>query len=93
MAPPPDARPPNATSCHHSADKDGRVTGAEAKTLFPRSRLSQQSLAVVWSLCDEDKTGFIDLENFDKAMELITMAQAGRPVSNEQWLLQLKVLS
>jgi Cytoskeletal-regulatory complex EF hand len=73
------------------ADKDGKITGQEAKEMFPRSRLPQHRLATIWALCDDRKKGALGFDDFVKAMELISLAQAGREVTEKEWLLQQKV--
>lgn len=70
---------------HVDADKDGRVTGTDAKGLFPRARLPQKQLAQVWALSDQARRGYLDYDAFCKAMELITLAQSGLEVSEREW--------
>jgi Cytoskeletal-regulatory complex EF hand len=59
--------------------------------MFPRSRLPQHKLAAIWALCDEQKHGNLRFDEFVKAMELISIAQAGQDVTEKQWLLRQKV--
>ena len=59
--PPPYAITPDEHVKYHSlfaqydGDKDGYVTGLEAKTIFSKSGLSQDVLKMVWVLADDDK--------------------------------------
>lgn len=73
------------------ADSDGKITGADSKALFPRSRLPQKTLAAVWQLCDDKRQGALEMADFVKAMELISLAQAGEAVTDEQWLISSPV--
>lgn len=75
----------------HTVDGDGRVTGQECKALFPRAHLSQKTLAHVWALSDQAGRGFLDIDAFCKAMELISMAQSEQPLSEDNWRRQQQV--
>ena len=74
-----------------SADHDGRITSAQAKEILPRSRLPQHKLAAVWGLADSGKSGYLGLEEFVKACELISLGQGGSEISDKAWLTQIKV--
>jgi len=65
-------------------DKDGRLRGGDAVTFFERSGLSRTVLAQVWALADRRKEGFLDLDRFELAMELISMAQDGKEVTRDE---------
>jgi len=64
-------------------DKDGFVNGNEAVAFFSRSRLPQPTLAKVWALSDKQRRGVLDLEDFVTSMKLISLAQAGKPISSD----------
>ncbi|GBF89658.1 hypothetical protein Rsub_02828 [Raphidocelis subcapitata] len=68
------------------SDADGRLTGADAVTLFKRSGLSKDLLARVWDLSNTTRSGFLDRAAFHKAMDLISIAQQGGEVSREAYL-------
>ena len=62
--------------------KNGKVTGAEAKAFFKRTRLPSSVLARIWGAADEKKKGYLRLPEFCNAMWLVALAQAGvSPVS------------
>ncbi|GFR42201.1 hypothetical protein Agub_g3092, partial [Astrephomene gubernaculifera] len=71
------------------ADRDGRVTGADAVAFFGRSGLPREVLATVWELANDRRLGYLDRLAFHKAMDLIALAQSGRPVSKENYLAQI----
>ncbi|KAK2080274.1 hypothetical protein QBZ16_000127 [Prototheca wickerhamii] len=66
-------------------DRDGRLTGSDAVTFFQRSGLSRELLAKVWAQADYTRRGYLDLPAFAKAMDLISLAQAGLPLSQDSY--------
>lgn len=68
-----------------SADRDGRLTGSDAVTFFQRSGLSRELLAKVWAQADYTRRGYLDLPAFAKAMDLISLAQTGLPLSQDSY--------
>jgi len=66
------------------ADCDGRLTGGDAVAFFVRSGLDRGTLAKVWSLADNRRQGFLDVNGFIKAMEFISLAQNGMEVTQEE---------
>eukprot|EP00210_Caulerpa_lentillifera_P006452 g6164.t1 len=65
------------------SDNDGRLRGDDAVKFFERSGLTRDLLAQVWALSDRKKEGFLSLDRFQTAMELISMAQNGSPLTIE----------
>ncbi|KAJ1992434.1 Intersectin 1 (SH3 domain protein) [Dimargaris cristalligena] len=62
------------------SDHDGLLTRAEAKAIFLRSCLSEDTLGDIWSLCDRDRRGKLSQHEFAIAMYLIDETLAGEPV-------------
>jgi len=71
--------------CDRPPDNDGRITGQDAVQFFSRSGLHREQLARVWSLAENTKQGFLTKVTFGKAMKLISLAQAGKPITNESF--------
>ncbi|CAG9460608.1 unnamed protein product [Pedinophyceae sp. YPF-701] len=65
------------------SDRDGRLTGPDAVQFFNRSGLPRHVLSRVWALADSQRQGFLDMTGFEKAMDLITLAQSGAVLSAE----------
>ncbi|KAM3141010.1 hypothetical protein pb186bvf_006811 [Paramecium bursaria] len=55
----------------------GYVTAAEAKSLFQKSQLPQQSLVEIWKLTDTGHKGYLFKNEFIVAMHLISLARKG----------------
>jgi Ca2+-binding EF-hand superfamily protein len=64
-------------------DKDGLVSGDEARGLFMASNLSSNILAHVWNLCDSQKKGKLNVEQFALAMYLIAEKVRGKELPTE----------
>ena len=64
---------------------DGIVTGEVAVSLFPKAKLSENTLGEIWAMADTENRGFLLQEDFAKAMRLIGHFQSrpGQPLSNE----------
>ncbi|XP_046850941.1 epidermal growth factor receptor substrate 15-like 1 isoform X2 [Xenia sp. Carnegie-2017] len=58
-------------------DNDNFVTGDEVKSIFMASGLSQLLLAHIWSLCDVNNSGRLNVEQFCLAMFLIQQKVKG----------------
>ncbi|GLC45016.1 hypothetical protein PLESTM_001675900 [Pleodorina starrii] len=71
------------------SDRDGRVTGGDAVAFFGRSGLPREVLATVWDLANDRRLGYLDRMAFHKAMDLISLAQSGQPVSKDGYLAQI----
>ncbi|XP_031131030.1 EH domain-containing protein 1-like [Ipomoea triloba] len=70
------------------SDGDGRVTGNDATKLFGMSNLSKPQLKQVWALADSKRQGFLGINEFTTAMQLISLAQEGEELNSD--LLNLK---
>ncbi|XP_073124847.1 EH domain-containing protein 1-like [Henckelia pumila] len=65
------------------SDGDGRLTGADATKFFSMSNLSREDLKLVWAIADTKRQGFLGLKEFVTAMQLISLAQAGRTLTSD----------
>lgn len=63
------------------SDGDGRITGNDATKFFAMSKLSRSELKQVWAIADSKRQGFLSLEKFITAMQLVSLAQAGNELS------------
>ncbi|CAI5466998.1 unnamed protein product [Closterium sp. Yama58-4] len=63
------------------ADRDGRISGAEAVAFFQGCGLPQMTLAKVWQYADSRQAGFLHRPEFFHALRLITVAQSGRDIN------------
>ncbi|KAG0621415.1 hypothetical protein M758_3G018000 [Ceratodon purpureus] len=63
------------------ADGDGRLTGNDAVKFFSLSQLPRTELKQVWAIADEKRQGFLGFKEFVSAMQVISLAQAGKDVS------------
>lgn len=63
----------------------GILTGETLKTLFAQSGLSAQQLSQIWSICDTDNTGFLNVDQFNAAMRMIGHLQVNptQPITLE----------
>lgn len=71
------------------SDQDGRVTGKDAVDFFGKSGLNRDVLAKVWELANSNRLGYLDRPSFQRAMELITLAQSGAEVTKENYMAAL----
>jgi epidermal growth factor receptor substrate 15 len=64
---------------------DGIVTGEVAVSLFPKAKLSENTLGEIWAMADIENRGFLLQEDFAKAMRLIGHFQSNprQPLSND----------
>ncbi|PKA50641.1 hypothetical protein AXF42_Ash017980 [Apostasia shenzhenica] len=62
---------------------DGRITGNDALKFFSMSNLSRSELKQVWAIADAKRQGFLDLQEFISAMQLISFAQAGEDITQD----------
>ncbi|XP_057421157.1 EH domain-containing protein 1-like [Lotus japonicus] len=63
------------------SDGDGRITGNDATKFFALSNLSRSQLKQVWAIADTKRQGFLGLQEFVTAMQLVSLAQAGYDIS------------
>ncbi|KQK23831.1 epidermal growth factor receptor substrate 15 [Brachypodium distachyon] len=61
-------------------DRDGKITGTEARTLFLSWRLPRDVLKQVWDLSDQDNDGMLSLREFCIALYLMERHRAGTPL-------------
>ncbi|GLT82518.1 hypothetical protein SLE2022_008830 [Rubroshorea leprosula] len=61
-------------------DRDGRITGEEARNLFLSWRLPREVLKQVWDLSDQDNDSMLSLREFCTALYLMERYREGRPL-------------
>ncbi|PWA48410.1 EF-hand domain pair [Artemisia annua] len=61
-------------------DRDGKITGEEARTLFLSWRLPREILKQVWELSDQDNDSMLSLKEFCIALYLMERYREGRPL-------------
>ncbi|KAL2608153.1 hypothetical protein R1flu_026726 [Riccia fluitans] len=62
-------------------DQDGRLTGPDAVKFFSLSQLPRADLKQVWAVADVKRQGFLGFKEFVTAMQVISLAQTGNPIS------------
>ncbi|KAE9606369.1 putative EH domain-containing protein [Lupinus albus] len=65
------------------SDSDGRITGSDATKFFSMSNLSRQDLKQVWAIADSKRQGYLGFAEFIIAMQLVSLAQSGLPVTHD----------
>ncbi|XP_055824493.1 EH domain-containing protein 1-like isoform X2 [Solanum dulcamara] len=65
------------------SDGDGRLTGGDATKFFAMSNLPRPELKQVWAIADSKRQGFLSFRDFVVGMQLVSLAQAGRAVTND----------
>ncbi|KAG0451555.1 hypothetical protein HPP92_026166 [Vanilla planifolia] len=61
-------------------DRDGKITGEEARNLFLSWRLPREVLKQVWDLADQDSDSMLSLREFSIALYLMERYREGRPL-------------
>ncbi|OVA00637.1 EPS15 homology (EH) [Macleaya cordata] len=61
-------------------DRDGRITGEQARNLFLSWRLPREVLKQVWDLSDQDNDSMLSLREFCTALYLMERYREGRPL-------------
>ncbi|XP_035540783.1 epidermal growth factor receptor substrate 15-like 1 isoform X1 [Juglans regia] len=61
-------------------DRDGKITGGEARNLFLSWRLPREILKQVWDLSDQDNDSMLSLGEFCIALYLMERYREGRPL-------------
>nr|GLL37143.1 epidermal growth factor receptor substrate 15 isoform X1 [Ipomoea trifida] len=61
-------------------DRDGRITGEQARNLFLSWRLPREVLKQVWDLADQDNDSMLSLREFCIALYLMERYREGRPI-------------
>ncbi|XP_022994697.1 EH domain-containing protein 1-like [Cucurbita maxima] len=69
--------------CLADSDGDGRVSGNDAIQFFSMSHLSRAELKQVWAIADSKRQGYLGFNEFVRAMQLISLAQAGYELNSE----------
>nr|VDD07060.1 unnamed protein product [Brassica rapa] len=62
------------------SDRDGRITGEQARNLFLSWRLPREVLKHVWELSDQDKDTMLSLREFCISLYLMERYKEGRPL-------------
>nr|XP_025608506.1 EH domain-containing protein 1 isoform X3 [Arachis hypogaea] len=65
------------------SDGDSRITGSDATKFFAMSNLSRQDLKQVWAIADSKRQGYLGFAEFIIAMQLISLAQSGQPITQD----------
>ncbi|XP_044482199.1 epidermal growth factor receptor substrate 15-like isoform X2 [Mangifera indica] len=61
-------------------DRDGKITGEQARNLFLSWRLPREVLKQVWDLSDQDNDSMLSLKEFCIALYLMERFREGRPL-------------
>ncbi|PKA47753.1 hypothetical protein AXF42_Ash014530 [Apostasia shenzhenica] len=61
-------------------DRDGKITGEQARNLFLSWRLPREVLKQVWDLADQDSDSMLSLREFCIALYLMERYREGRPL-------------
>ncbi|GMI68966.1 Arabidopsis thaliana EH domain containing protein 2 [Hibiscus trionum] len=61
-------------------DRDGKITGDQARSLFLSWRLPREVLKQVWDLSDQDNDSMLSLREFCTALYLMERYREGRPL-------------
>ncbi|KAF8405559.1 hypothetical protein HHK36_010466 [Tetracentron sinense] len=61
-------------------DRDGKITGEQARNLFLSWRLPREVLKQVWDLSDQDSDSMLSLKEFCTALYLMERYREGRPL-------------
>ncbi|CAA0821066.1 Calcium-binding EF hand family protein [Striga hermonthica] len=61
-------------------DRDGKITGEQARNLFFSWRLPREVLKQVWDLSDQDNDSMLSLNEFCMALYLMERYREGRPL-------------
>lgn len=62
------------------SDRDGKITGEQARNLFLSWRLPREVLKQVWDLSDQDSDSMLSLREFCTALYLMERYREGRPL-------------
>lgn len=65
------------------SDSDGRITGGDAIKFFSMSNLPRPDLKQVWAIADSKRQGFLGFKEFITAMQLVSLAQAGKAITTD----------
>ncbi|XP_031475946.1 uncharacterized protein LOC116247775 isoform X1 [Nymphaea colorata] len=70
----------NAIFIEVDTDRDGKITGEQARNLFLSWRLPREVLKQVWDLSDQDNDSMLSLKEFCVALYLMERYREGRPL-------------
>ncbi|KAL4186434.1 hypothetical protein AMTRI_Chr09g14120 [Amborella trichopoda] len=70
----------NAVFVEVDTDRDGKITGEQARNLFLSWRLPREVLKQVWDLSDQDNDSMLSLKEFCTALYLMERYREGRPL-------------
>ncbi|KRX11082.1 hypothetical protein PPERSA_05191 [Pseudocohnilembus persalinus] len=62
--------------------KTGKISGAQAKPIFSKSKLDKETLGKIWSWSDQNNTGELNQDQFIVALHLIYMKGKGHELPN-----------
>ena len=62
---------------------DGKITGNVAREEMVKSKLTNKELGKIWTLCDLDKDGMFDIDEFALCMHLINVKLDGHDIPGE----------
>ncbi|CAN0900990.1 EH domain-containing protein 1 [Linum grandiflorum] len=65
------------------SDGDGRISGNDAINFFAMSNLPRSDLKQVWAMADTKRQGYLGFKEFIAAMQLVSLAQSGKEISND----------
>ncbi|KAI4306145.1 hypothetical protein L6164_029447 [Bauhinia variegata] len=68
---------------HADADGDGRITGSDATKFFAMANLPREDLKKVWAVADSKRQGYLGFKEFIIAMQLVSLAQDGHPITQD----------
>lgn len=77
---PADVQKYNKVFVEVDSDKDGKITGEQARNLFLSWRLPREILMQVWDLSDQDNDSMLSLREFCIALYLMERHREGRPL-------------
>ncbi|KAF3779520.1 EH domain-containing protein 2 [Nymphaea thermarum] len=70
----------NAIFVEVDTDRDGKITGEQARNLFLSWRLPREVLKQVWDLSDQDNDSMLSVKEFCTALYLMERYREGRPL-------------
>ncbi|XVE69598.1 hypothetical protein DITRI_Ditri10aG0003400 [Diplodiscus trichospermus] len=77
---PSDVQKYNKVFMEVDTDRDGKITGEQARNLFLSWRLPREVLKQVWDLSDQDSDSMLSLREFCFALYLMERYREGRPL-------------
>ncbi|KAM3343252.1 EH domain-containing protein 1-like [Capsicum galapagoense] len=65
------------------SDGDGHLIGKDATSFLAMSNLPREDLKQVWAIADSKRQGYLGFKEFITAMQLVSLAQAGRAMASD----------